>query len=361
MKVLVVSPVPPYATKDVWTGHVQGLRAIGEDVEVLPMNYSPIYNMYQDFKEFMEVTGQAKMGTINNTLMAGERIVMAAIANEVDLVHIVAPMHLSPATLMILKKYAGVKTSAFFTECPYDDENAIDIAEWLDYVFVCDRESVPVFKEKNPNTFYLGHAYNPDVHKPNGKVEKDVDVLFVGTNFPTRVEFLEKMDWEGINFQLRGIWNIRGKSSLKQFIQGESASMPNTTTLELYHKARIGLQLHRKDGFSWAAAKKGKTVVKGGLVGATPLPNLVAHSLGPRSYELAAGGVFQVSDVGRPELQEVFGDTVPTYSTPEELRVLLRTYLDDPVRREEAAKKQLQAVQPYSFEMRMRGLLDAVA
>lgn len=360
MKILVVSPVPPYATKDVWTGHVQGLRAIGGDVEVLPMNYSTVYNMYVDFKEFMEVTGQVKIDTINSTLMAGDRIVMAAIANEVDLVHIVAPMHLSPVMLRVLKKYTKVKTSAFFTECPYDDENSIDIAEYFDYCFVCDRESVPVFKEKNPNTFYLGHAYNPDIHQPK-EVEKDVDVLFVGTNFPTRVQFLEQVDWDGIDFQLRGIWNIRGKSLLKQFLQGESSSMPNTTTLELYRKARIGLQLHRKDGFSMKAAKAGRTKIKGGLVGATPLPNLVAHSLGPRSYELAASGVFQVSDTGRPELEEVFGDTVPTYSTPEELRVLLRMYLDDPMLREEAAKKQLQAVQPYTFEMRMRGLLENVA
>ncbi len=359
MKILVVSPVPPYATRDVWTGHVQGLREI-DGVEVLPMNYSSVYNLFADFKEFMEVTGQAKIDTINNQLMAADRIVMAAIANEVDLVHLVAPMHLSPVALKVLQKYTNIKTSAYFTECPYDDENSIYIAEYLDFCFVCDRESVPVFKERNPNTFYLGHAYNPDIHQPK-EVEQDVDVLFVGTNFPTRVQFLEKVNWEGINFQLRGIWNMRGKSSLKQFIQGESASMRNEHVLELYQKARIGLQIHRKDGFSMIAAKKGKTVIKGGLVGATPMPDLVAHSLGPRSYELAASGCFQVSDAERPELQEVFGDTVPTYETPEDLRVLMRMYLDDPVRREEVAKKQLQAVQPYTFEYRMRGLLDAVA
>ena len=357
MKILVVSPVPTYATWDVYEGHVQGLRACGADVH--PMQYSKVWNMFVDFKEFMEVTGRVEYGSVDSTLLAGDRIVMAAIVNEVDLVHFVAPMHVAPVTLQVLKKYVGIKTSAYFTECPYDDEWAYRLAEFFDYCFVCDKTSVTPFKEKNPNTHYVGHAYNPEKHKLNGKEAKDADVLFVGTNFPSRITFLEQVDWQGIDLRLHGLMQL-GQSLLKPYVRGTQA-IPNGAAMDLYRKARIGLQLHRKDTYDPIAARKGKRAVKGGLVGASPIENLVAHSLGPRSYELPACGVFHVSDAGRPELEEVFGDTVPTYRTPDELGALLRKYLDDPVQREEMAAKQHEAVLPYTFEKRMQVVMEAVS
>lgn len=357
MKILVVSPVPTYATWDVFEGHVQGLRANGVEVERL--NYSNIWNMFVDFKEFMEVTGRVEFDTINHSLLAGDRIIAAAIVREVDLVHFVAPMHISPVTLEVLKKYVGVKTSAYFTECPYDDEWTMRIAEVFDYCFVCDKTSVIPFKERNINTFYVGHAYNPEKHVRNGEEDKNADVVFIGTNFPSRITFLEQVDWGGIDLQLHGLMQL-GQSSLSQFVRG-TVAIPNTTAMDIYRKARIGLQLHRKDGYDPRKAAKGKRSRKGGLVGATPLVNLVAHSLGPRSYELAACGVFQVTDAGRPELEEVFGDSIPIYRTPQELGVLLRQHLEDPVLREEAASRQHEAVQPYTFESRMRTVIDAVS
>lgn len=358
MKILVVSPVPTYATWDVFEGHVQGLSAI-DGVEVERFNYSTVWNMMVDFKEFMEVTGRVKYNSVNHTLLAGDRIVMAAIVHEADLVHFVAPMHINPLTLKVLKQYIGAKTSAYFTECPYDDDWTMRLAEEFDYCFVCDKTSVLPFKERNRNTHYVGHAYNPERHCRNGAVEPDADVRFIGTNFPSRVSFLEQVDWAGIDFKLHGLMRL-GNSPLSRFVQGQVA-VPNDVALDLYRKTRIGLQLHRKDGYNPNEARKGKRYKKGGLVGAKPLANLVAHSLGPRSYELAACNVFQVTDAGRPELEEVFGDTVPIYKTPDDLSALLRQYLDDPVRREEAATAQYEAVQPFTFERRMRTVVDAVS
>ena len=193
MRIMVVSPVPTYATWDVYKGQVQGLNAI-EGIEAIDFNYSTVWNLYADFKEFVEVTGRAKYDAVNHTLMAGDRIVAAAIGCQADLVHFVAPMHISPLTLKVLKNYVGIKTSAYFTECPYDDEWGLRLSELFDYCFVCDKVSVNVFRERNPNTHYIGHAYNPERHKLNGTVKQDTDVLFIGTNFPSRIEFLEQVD-----------------------------------------------------------------------------------------------------------------------------------------------------------------------
>ena len=226
---MVVSPVPTYATWDVFEGHVQGLRAI-EGVEVIRVNYSTLWNMYSDFKEFVEVTGRADYDSVNHTLMAGDRLVGQAIVSEADLVHFVAPMHIHPATLRILKQYVGCKTSAYFTECPYDDEWAFKLATLFDYCFVCDRASVDLFRKVNMNSHYIGHAYNPEKHIRNGTAEKESDVLFIGTNFPSRIEFLGQVDWNGINFHLNGLMK-KVRSPLKQFVRGTIA-MPNKESLE---------------------------------------------------------------------------------------------------------------------------------
>lgn len=356
MKILVVSPVPTYATWDVFDGHVSGLRANG--VDVIPFNYSKVWNMFVDFKEFAEVTGRVEYNAVNHALLAGDRIVLSAITLDVDLIHFVAPMHVNPATLRVLKQYTRIKTSAYFTECPYDDGWALDMAELFDYCFVCDKTSEPVFGERNPHSKYVGHSYDPERHQKNGHTTPRADVVFVGTNFPSRVKFLEETNWDGIDLELHGIMRLGGASCLDTFVK-TNVAIPNEQALALYRGARIGLQMHRRDGYHPEDAARGKRYGRG-LVGAKPIANLNAHSLGPRSYELAACGVFQVCDEGRAELREVFGDTVPTYTTPESLRAVVKTYLDDPVRREEQARAQHEAIKPYTFEARMRSLLEAL-
>src|SRR4030065_2583401 len=52
-----------------------------------------------------------------------------------------------------------------------------------------------------------------------------------------------------------------------------------------------------------------------------------AYSLGPRAYEIAACGAFQLCDDTRPELQEVFGDSVATYRDGGDLRDKIAYYL----------------------------------
>ena len=63
-----------------------------------------------------------------------------------------------------------------------------------------------------------------------------------------------------------------------------------------------------------------------------------ADSLNPRALELAACGVFTVSDFRR-EVREVFGDLVPTFADPKDLGPLIRKWLaDDAGRRTVAAQ-----------------------
>ncbi len=184
----------------------------------------------------------------------------------------------------------------------------------------------------------------------------DIDVLQVTTLFPSRTQFLEAVDWTGIDFHLYGITPLGNQSPIRQFVRGPS--MANEQTVGLYHKAKISFQLHRND--SMTMGKSSPKERKAGMIAARPNPDLRAHSLGPRVYELAACRTFQVCDGTRPELREIFGDSVPTYSGPAELGDLCRHYLANDGEREELARQQNEAIQPYTFKRRMSEVMEVV-
>jgi spore maturation protein CgeB len=76
-----------------------------------------------------------------------------------------------------------------------------------------------------------------------------------------------------------------------------------------------------------------------------------AESLNPRAYELAACGAFHLSTY-RQEVEEVFGDLVPTFTTPLEAEALIRTWLVDPAGRAEIAAQLPACVAESSWRTR---------
>jgi len=119
----------------------------------------------------------------------------------------------------------------------------------------------------------------------------------------------------------------------------------NQTTARIYRGATIGLSMHRAERTFEAE----QMIDKG-----------EAYSVGPRTYELAACGLFQISDY-RPELKDIFDGSVPVYETPQEMERLVRYYLENPKERQELAGRQLEAVKPHTVEQRMAQLLEYAA
>jgi spore maturation protein CgeB len=76
------------------------------------------------------------------------------------------------------------------------------------------------------------------------------------------------------------------------------------------------------------------------------------YSLGPRAYEIAACGAFQVCDGTRPELGDVFNGHVPIYRDGAELLELVKYYLGHDKEREQKAAAAREAVQGCSFDDR---------
>jgi spore maturation protein CgeB len=87
-----------------------------------------------------------------------------------------------------------------------------------------------------------------------------------------------------------------------------------------------------------------------------------AESLGPRAYEIAACGGFQVMDDSRAEAAEVFGDALVTYGAgdPDDLHRVVEHYLQRPAKRQRLAEAQRAAVAPHHWGARARQILAAM-
>jgi spore maturation protein CgeB len=80
-------------------------------------------------------------------------------------------------------------------------------------------------------------------------------------------------------------------------------------------------------------------------------------SLGPRAYEIAACGGFQIAQAGRGELEEVFGDTVPVFETGEEMEAFARFAVHHDDLRAQTAHLQRRAARPCTFERRAKDIV----
>jgi spore maturation protein CgeB len=342
MKILAVSPPARFSVWDVYKGQVAGLRANG--AKVYEFDYGERLNLFNEFYQWCKRHNKT-LATAGEKvyISAGESIYVTARALEVDLVWLNSPLLVHSLILRLLKR-DGIRTAGYMSECPYEDETWTKLAPLYDYCFINDKVSLPLWRQTNPHTFYLPHSFDPERHHPDGDAPKEFDVMFIGTGFPTRRRFFEKVDWDGINPKFLGYWpNTPARAPIRRWLDFRIVN--NAETVSLYQRSRIGLQLHRQDKSYWE-----KGVI-------TPDS---AYSIGPRSYELAACGVFQLSDE-RPELREVFGDSVPTFRTPAELGDLIRYYLAHEGEREEMAMRQRESVQLCTFTNRMRDVLDVVA
>lgn len=348
MKFLVVSSPHGYTTRDVWMRVIRGLEACGQDVK--PYDLLPRWGA---FDAMLTLAHKAKVELpppMKANLLAYEPIFGAAHWHEVDAVIVVSPQYCPMPTIDMLR-HSGIKTIGYFTECPYEDTLiAPQQAQHFDYVAVNDRNSVGLYESFCPNVFYLPHSYDPDIHYPPAPAEREDKVIFVGTGYQSRREFLGEIDWSDIPLEMYGLWWMpprwkvwQGVPKLRRYVRGDV--MQNERAADLYRRSAVGLSIHRTQRYVDVSAG---------------IDENEAYSVGPRTFELAACGTLQVSDY-RQELVDIFGDAVPMYDTPAELEAILRHALGDPAWRDELAERQRQAVQDHTCEVRMRYLLDRVA
>jgi glycosyltransferase involved in cell wall biosynthesis len=293
--------------------------------------------------------------------MACAEAVMVALRHMPDWVIVTSGMYFLPDAYIMMQR-AGFAVATIFTESPYDDDQQMKVLPYTDVAFVNDRWSAEQFSDVHRQAHYLPHSYDPGKHYPNDypSVQAQVfaahapldeqtevpahDVVFVGTGFRERLELLAAVDWTGIDLGLYGSYDLledmpEVAAKLKPYLHDEI--IDNDVTASLYRNAKIGLNMHRRSrGFGMEAS----------LITA-------AHSTNPSLFELAACGVFTISDY-RPEVQEIFGDLVPTFTTPDDLESQIRRWLGDEAGRVAVSSQLPRAVERHTFADRAEFVSD---
>lgn len=354
MRILAVHPGASHSTADVYAGLVGALTAQGHEITPYPLDVRIgradgwlAYSWRRARKHEPDIIRPSWADALYE---ASKHVIYHALRMKaqgaLDGVLVVSGMYLHPDILVILRT-AGIRTAMLLTESPYDVEHEAKVVQYVDVAWTNERSCVDYLRQYNPNTHYLPHAHDPARHSPEpNQHDADVpahDVVFVGTAFQERIELLEQVDWDGIDFGLYGAWEaLPSRHKLRKHLVGRIVE--NDVTAALYRRAKIGLNLYRTSkGFGRRAPRISH-----------------AESLNPRAYELAACGVFQLSD-WRREAEEVFGGCVPTFSSAEELQNLLTTFLRYPHAEQDRRNYALSAqqrVRPHTFDARARQLVE---
>jgi len=319
-----------------------GLEANGVDVR--PFDLMERYQLYSFLHEKLRRSKRELPADWSPTTLAYEVLLGAAVFHECDTVLIVSPQYL-PAEIPQMMRRVGLKTAAVFTECPYEDTIHTPImASVFDIAFVSDRNSVGLFESFCPRVEYLPHCYDPRIHYP-GEAPDD-SIIFVGTGYHSRVEFMRRIDWP-VRLDLYGWWPkewLRYDAPLRKALRSPKTTSPEETA-ELYRGAAASFSLHREARY----VGTDEVIMEG-----------EAYSLGPRNWELAACGTFSISDY-RPELADVFGDAVPVYKTPADFSALMARAFAEPSWRRDMAARQRDAALPYSCDRVMLPVAQALA
>lgn len=347
MRVLAVSSPHIYTTRDVWTKAVVGLRRAGVEVETFDL--IPRLQMYTFLEETAKKSKKFGLPPAYAThTMAYEAITGAALHHNVDWVLVVSPQYFPQQIASLIRK-AGIKTACYMTECPYEDTIDTPIkASHFDLVLVNDRNSKMLYESFAPRVEYIPHSFDPEIHYPPEKERRQRNVIFIGTGYQTRGQFLQQIDWTKIGgrLDLYGLWErgwLGSRSSLRPYVRGEW--MTNNKTAEVYRKSAAAFSIHRLSRYVGTTEQ----IIEG-----------EAYSMGPRNYELAACRTFQVSDY-REEVVDVFGDSMPIYNTPQELAALMKRAFREPTWRKDMAYRQWEAVQGHTCEAQMAKVAEILA
>jgi len=340
VRILLVGAGAAFSTKDVEDGYLTALRAIpGVDV-----TYYALDTRLSLAREWLHKLWRARGKTPEerptwpDTIYRGSiEAFEMALRFDVDWVLVISGMYFHPDVLELMRR-ARFRTAVLFTESPYEDDAQARLAERVDVCWTTERTSM-----RKLGARYLRHAFDPARHlPPSAARDEDVpahDVVFVGTAFEERINILEQVNWSGIDLGLYGEWSLLGsRNPLRKHVRGKWVD--NRVTTALYRRARIGLNLYRTS----QTYGRGKSHVA------------YAESLNPRAYELAACQVFSISD-WRPEVEEIFGSSVPTFRTPCELEHLVWVSLQDSPERRRLAHEARQAVLPHTFAARAAQVL----
>ncbi len=346
MRVLIAHPGPGYSVADVFEGWREALSNLGCQVYVFNFDermcfYDNAFLLKDDGEFHKALTNEDAAKLAMNGLAAGlfkirPQLLISVFSLFNDL-----------QTIDMARRY-GTKMVWLHTESPYEDGRQLELACHADLNLINDPTNLERFREITPAE-YVPHSYRPSVHYPPVEDRDGPDLFWAGTAFPSRQEFFEQMDLEGLDVALAGNWTCllgqEEKSPIEKYLvapvsdytkeinhdgwyRSPGDCMKNEITAEAYRSAKCGINLYRREA---EEAHMG-----------------TGWSCGPREIEMAACELFFLRDP-RPESDELF-PMLPTFTTPEDASEKLRWWLKRDAEREKLAGQARAAIEDRTFD-----------
>jgi len=333
MRILLCYPGHSIATFDVAHGWDMALKALGHEVFTLGYEHNvPFYATVIDFWKERNPDFHPTMRDV--FWLASQDLVCKALeCLPLDFVLVITGLLHHRRAFELIRKL-DIPTVLLFTESPYNDDMLEELLPLPDVVFTNERNSVGAFRKANPHSYYMPHSYDPKRHRPPNGEMYEHDVFFLGTMYEERQVLFDEL-----RQHYQGDMDITGTVLSRK---GEMpGAIPNDEMIKHYWGTKIALTPNRT-----TAGYFDKTQIESEV-----------YSLGPRIYELAACGTFQLTDTSRAELIDVFGDTIQTYQNAEHLAQLIRTFIEYPRWRQELAERARIQVKSCTFENRATEIL----
>lgn len=326
MRVLLIPPGPSFSVMDCHNGYAEAFRYLG--LTTVELSYNDRLSFYAEAGRIEKETGDfvRMVDELGVVRLAAKGIEAACFEFWPDVLWITSCFFIPMDTLDIIRS-RGIKVVINHLESPYEDDRQAERAEHADLNLINDPTNIDKFPS---NTVYMPHAYRPSVHHPGPATpEWASEFVYVGTGFQSRIDFLEQVDFDGIDVALAGQWQqLADDSPLRKYVAHDlKECLDNDQTADFYRSSLVGANLYRVE---------------------SERPGLeVGWSCGPREIELAACGLWFARQP-RPESDELF-PMLPTFDTPDELGDLIRWALNNPEARQQAALAAGAAVADRTF------------
>ncbi|NBI28721.1 CgeB family protein [Chengkuizengella marina] len=250
-----------------------------------------------------------------------------------------------------LLKNLGFRTAVWFLDDPYYTDLTKTLAPHYDVVFTVEKGCIDFYKSLGcANVYFLPLAVDNEIFNQREKLESKyyTDVLFIGNAHPDRIQYFNAIDLELLKRNLKIIgpgWNKLNNWRLsKNVLINEWISTEETA--KYYNGAKIVINMHRS--------------INNSHINHNNMIKIPALSLNPRTFEIAACGAFQLTDI-REELENVYipDYDIATYITAREMLQKIDYYLSYSKKRKQLASRAMEkTLKNETYSKRIEQMLD---
>lgn len=257
----------------------------------------------------------------------------------------------TPERLEALREL-GIRTAAWFVDDPYYTDMTSQMAFHYDIVFTIELSCYELYRNMgHQGVHYMPLGVQPQLFQPvQVSLHYESDICFVGTAFWNRVQFLDEAlpHLQGRKIRIIGLWweRMRHYRKLRSVIWQNQWLLPEETA-KYYNGAKIVVNLHRSsDDMTYNRNSH----------------RIPALSINPRTFEIAACGAFQLSDI-RADMARFYepGREIETFSSVSEFVHKANDYLVNREARERVALSGLKrTMEEHTFRRRIADMLRII-